>query len=486
VKVAEFLRGGRTEQGPLVAGARYLLLSCVLQLFSWAGAEAQAPGGFIEPQATNTRTRWTIPQINTSVPPSRGPFTFGAPYNTRAVRITDATDCSSPALDCVRSVGYSYWRVSNAHQADPQFMWIFVTLDPARGGNGPNLFRYDKINHNITKIGPMFPAASAFRNQTGEQWSFMSTDANKLYINDGPRLLRYDVVTQTFSTVFDVTAQFGSRFIWQPHSSRDDTVHSAALYLNGGIDQAHRLGCIVYNQGTAQFRFFAKIGNFNECHLDHSGRYLLIQEDVQANGSIDECVVIDLQTSVQTILAPDNCPHGHVDAGYGYFVGVNGFGSAPRELAITFPGGGAPVVTGTLFRTANFSINNTNHLTHQNATTSAITDNYACGSDATANTNPQNEITCFKLSSALPLQQLIVAPVMTDQAATGGGTGGGCFDNTYCKFPKGNLDISGNYFIWTSNLGVGRLDAFLVEVPYHLIPGMDNISPGTPADFGVQ
>jgi hypothetical protein len=144
------------------------------------------------------------------------------------------------------------------------------------------------------------------------------------------------------------------------------------------------------------------------------------------------------------------------------------------------------VVTGTLFRTANFSINNTNHLTHQNATTSAITDNYACGSDATANTNPQNEITCFKLSSALPLQQLIVAPVMTDQAATGGGTGGGCFDNTYCKFPKGNLDISGNYFIWTSNLGVGRLDAFLVEVPYHLIPGMDNISPGTPADFGVQ
>jgi hypothetical protein len=473
---------GRTEQGPLVAGARYLLLSCVLQLFCTI-ASAQAPGGFIENQATSTRTRWTTAQILAFMPTFRDQFIFPAPYNTRAVRITDSSDCS-PGLDCVRMVGYSYWRVSNAHQADPNFMWIFITLDPARGGSGPNLFRYDKVNHTILKAGPLFPVGSVFRNQDGEQWSFTNTSANELYINNGSILLRYNVVTQSFSQVYDAATQFGaSRFIWQPHASADDVVHSAALYISGGIAQSNRLGCITYNQTTGQFRFFAKIGNFNECHIDHSGRYLLIHQDTNLDG-FDDTTVVDLNTSVTTTILAANTIHGHSDVGYGYFIGLNGFGAFPRVLGITFSGS-IPSVTSTLFRTANFSINNTNHLTHTNATAAGMASNFACGSDATAATNPQNEITCFGLSSTLPLRQLIVAPVMTNPAATGGGTGGGCFDNTYCKFPKGNLDITGNYFIWTSNLGGNRLDAFLVEVPYQLIPGLDHAAP-VPPDFNIQ
>ena len=33
------------------------------------------------------------------------------------------------------------------------------------------------------------------------------------------------------------------------------------------------------------------------------------------------------------------------------------------------------------------------------------------------------------------------------------------------KLPKGNLDVTGRYFLWTTNLGGDRLDAFLVKVP---------------------
>jgi len=57
---------------------------------------------------------------------------------------------------------------------------------------------------------------------------------------------------------------------------------------------------------------------------------------------------------------------------------------------------------------------------------------------------------------------------MTDMNAPGG-------RNSYGKLPKGNLDVTGQYFIWTSNMGGGRLDAFLVKVPSQLLTG-------TPAD----
>ena len=37
------------------------------------------------------------------------------------------------------------------------------------------------------------------------------------------------------------------------------------------------------------------------------------------------------------------------------------------------------------------------------------------------------------------------------------------------KAPKGNLDVTGRYFIWTTNLGGNRLDAIVVKVPGHLL-----------------
>lgn len=51
---------------------------------------------------------------------------------------------------------------------------------------------------------------------------------------------------------------------------------------------------------------------------------------------------------------------------------------------------------------------------------------------------------------------------MSDPAAPGGG-------DAYGKMPKGNLDVTGRYFIWTANLGGARLDAFIVKVPSHLL-----------------
>jgi hypothetical protein len=61
------------------------------------------------------------------------------------------------------------------------------------------------------------------------------------------------------------------------------------------------------------------------------------------------------------------------------------------------------------------------------------------------------------------MRVLVVAPVMTNLNASGGGR------DEYWKLPKGNLDITGQYFVWTSNAGGNRLDAFVVKVPAHLL-----------------
>jgi hypothetical protein len=101
-----------------------------------------------------------------------------------------------------------------------------------------------------------------------------------------------------------------------------------------------------------------------------------------------------------------------------------------------------------------------NHVSHQNARPALpMHQQFACGSSADRGA-AQNEILCFRLDG-FP-HDLVVAPIMTDLNASGGGS-------EYSKLPKGNLDITGQYFIWTTNMGGNRIDAFLVKVPAQLL-----------------
>src|SRR5215210_7893990 len=94
---------------------------------------ASAVGGWVEKDGAGIRSRYTAAEIQSFVTPQRGPFTFPAPYNTQAVRITDASDCGGN--DCVWNVGYSYWRNMNAHTGSHE-MLIFLGLASERGGSG--------------------------------------------------------------------------------------------------------------------------------------------------------------------------------------------------------------------------------------------------------------------------------------------------------------------------------------------------------------
>ena len=246
---------------------------CAALLFAAVSASAQssATGGFID-SATSAGLRPAMSAGQSqALLPSRGAFTFPAPYGTSAFRLTNGGDCQG--ADCVYPVGYSYWNNINNH-AGSDTMLVFLGLDRRKGGAGPTLFSVNKRSGETRNLGAIFPQDSSFSWSTGEGWYFSRTRQHALYVNDGPRMMRYDVQTKALETVFDVSGQFPGRYIWQMHSSNDDRVHSATL--RDGSSYA-MLGCVTYREDRGQFQYFARKGDFDECQIDKSGRFLVIK-----------------------------------------------------------------------------------------------------------------------------------------------------------------------------------------------------------------
>ena len=75
--------------------AAAVLMSCAGED---AGSASETPttftaaGGFLEQTPGNLRPRWNAAELRTFLPTSRGKFYFPPPYNTEAIRITDASD----------------------------------------------------------------------------------------------------------------------------------------------------------------------------------------------------------------------------------------------------------------------------------------------------------------------------------------------------------------------------------------------------------
>jgi len=440
----------------LQIGAAAVLAMLAPVLVPVARAESPTPGGLLE-TATSTGVR---PPVAVALP-ARGKFTFPAPYNTTGIRLTNTSDCGGAGKDCVNDIGYAYWRNSNNHVGSDT-MLIVVTLDRARGGNGPTLFGYDKNTDAVTVLGPLFDATSPLSWYTGEGWYFSATKPHALYVNDSRKLYRYDVIGRTLETVFDVTSEFGTnRYIWQTNSSNDDDVHSATLRAS---DTFAMLGCMVYRESTKAFSYFPATGDFDECQVDKSGDWLLIKENVDGVAGEDNRI-IDLRPSF--VFFDQQGAAGHSDNGYGYMVALDNWSPVPGAVrvwtfGVAMPG---PLPQGRLvYRTTDWSLD-IGHISHANARPDVpVEEQYACGAQGTRVVGPRaNEIVCFRLDDSL--QVLVVAPTMTDLDAAGGG------GTDYAKLPKGNLDITGRYFIWSSNRGSQRLDAFVVKVPSGLLGG---------------
>jgi hypothetical protein len=433
-----------------------LTLASIAVLMAIAGQTQVFPGGFIEKTTSaEIRPGFTAAQIADFLP-SRGAFTFPAPYNTDAVRITNATDCGGS--DCVVPVGYSYWANMNNHVGSDT-MLIVLGLTPTRGGTGPTLFSYDKVTEQVTNLGPLFDPSSRFHGSTVEGWYFSASMPDALYMMDGSKVLRYDVLRREFSTVFDAASWLGGGvYVWQIHSSADDEVHIGTIRSSATYQM---LGCAAYLESTGQFLYFPASGILDECHLDKSGRWMVMLDNVDfAQGEDNR--IIDLQTGTETLLLDQNGAAGHADMGFGYMVAEDNWASLPGAVR-RWTLGQTPITSQLVFSATDWRVD-AGHITHLNARPGVAPEQqFACNSNATRVQLPRsNEIVCYRLDSSQDVA--VVAPVMTNLDASGGG-------DDYSKRPKGNIDVSGQYFIWTSNMGGPRVDAFVVKIPSHLLTG---------------
>jgi hypothetical protein len=324
----------------------------------------------------------------------------------------------------------------------------------------------------------------------------------KIYLQSGSQLLRYDVVAKTMETVFDSTTAYPNTVIHQTNSSNDDDVHSATLE---NATSYAPLGCMAYKVSTKQFYFYPTTGGFDECQIDKSGRYLVIKEKLPQDTctSCDEDnLVVDLQTGTQTVLLDQAGAGGHSDLGYGIQVAAdnwNNYANAWRlwDLSAPFPttqGQAGPtnllnglLQGGLVYHDNDWNAFSPSHVSWENAvTTVPVAQQYACGGAANSTgTAYGNEVVCFMLNpvAAASQQRLVVAPVMTDLNATGGNvTCPSCA--AYAKDPKGNIDPTGQYFFWVSNMGSSRMDAFMVKIPSQVLTGSATSGPGTTGTSG--
>ncbi|MEX0739686.1 MAG: hypothetical protein WD071_10125 [Pseudohongiella sp.] len=440
---------------------RMLSNACAIAaLFCVFHAEAQpfSSGGILEnPGSAVARAAVGKHQINGFVP-DRGAFRFPAPYNTQGFRLTNASDCNGN--DCVNYTGYSYWRNMNNH-IGKESMLIFLGLDRHRGGRGPSLYELNKTTGNLVDLGALFPESHRLSWASGEGWYFSATMPTKLYLNDGPKLVRFDVITEQMQTVFDVTNQLGAGYhVFQVHSSDNDRVHSATVRDNKNYDVQ---GCMAYDENTGRYHVFPVTREFDECQIDRSGEFLIIKANIDGKKGEDN-LIVTLRTGEQRLLLDEDGAGGHSDVGHGYMIAADNWDKKANSWKMwdltQSRLQGKPVYSNNDWK--NFA---PAHLSHTNARADLPgRQQYACGSSVNRGKGVHaNEVVCVTLDGSGA--SVVVAPTMTNLDAPGG-------RNEYARFSKGNLDVTGKYFLWTSNLDGGRLDVFVVRVPDQLLTGI--------------
>ena len=140
--------------------------------------------------------RGTTPYHARAAQPGR--FTFPSPYNTTGVRLTNGGDCGGKDSCSSRLLVLAEHEQSRRQQHDADLSHA----GPARGGQGPTLFRYNKTTDQVQVVGPLFAAASAELG-VGRRLVLERDEAEQALRQPGCRLLPVRRRRAQFETVFD-------------------------------------------------------------------------------------------------------------------------------------------------------------------------------------------------------------------------------------------------------------------------------------------
>jgi hypothetical protein len=409
--------------------------------------------------STVGRLQPTAAQIAQFVPASRGRFFFPAPYNTEAYRLTVPSDCGGS--DCVGQDGYSFWRNINAHQGRP-VVRFFVALN---GSGGPTLITIDKATGAVTRVGPIFSSGPlAGSDATGWQWS--ATDPDILYAYGTNLLIAKNVATGAETVVLDLASP-GAR---AAHGAGTNVRVWSAMTSNDGLSwvmtvrASSDIGCAIYHVPSDEWHFIPGLG---DCFVDKSGTYWL---KTSTASDIRKGTVYPW--SVGEALSDQQGAPGHLDVGWGFFIGEDNWGTHGQSLRIwdlSQPfgaGGGQGRYVHTMTQWLPDSYVQPTWAMGRPATLSTVGPQVGCSTSTAGQPVPliprEREIVCFQMDGSM--RALVVAPNLTDMSASGGGI-------PYYKAPKGNMDVTGEYYFWIANMGGNRLEAFAVRLPLHLLTG---------------
>ena len=413
------------------------------------------PGGFLEP-CSSTVVRAPV----TLTLPERGPFQFPAPYGTTGIRITNATDTGG--VDALWYCGYSYWPNLNCHTGQPALL-VLLCVDRQRGGDGPSLWAVDKTTDAVTPLGPIFPPESALSWATGEGWYWSATEPHILYASDPTHLYRVDMQARLSGGAAQITPVVTSttpgQILWQWHTAQSGIVHSATVK---DAQTYQPLGSVVYLEGGENTVYdYPARGGYDECQIDKSGAYLLTKDNIDGQSGEDNLIYTVGASKDPRVLYDEEGAAGHSDNGFGYMVAADNWNAQPSAFRVWMFDPTEEPQGRLVYSTPTWDAE-LNHLSHCNATYGPLDTQYVIGSGANRVPGPRNnEIVAFRLDGSMEV--LVVAPVLTNLDASGGGS------DDYAKLPKANCDVTGEYLLWTSNAGTDRLDAFLVKVPAQLL-----------------
>jgi len=389
-------------------------------------------GGFVtSAHDRSVRPIMTVEQMRSFLP-ARGPFTFPPPYNTRGIRVTNPDDGR------VRPIGMTYWPNINMHAGRPVMM-VFLSLDDSL-----TLFTIDKSSGQVSMQG----AIGFHHTGEGVYWSF--SNANLLYVSQGDKLWSYDVATGQRSVVVDGSGEE----IRQCHSSWDGQSHSMTL---GGQPAFWHNG---------QLRRIPA-ADYDECQISKAGRWGLIKAH-------NDNIIIDLETGQVSTITDAALAVGHSDMGFDYVVG---------EENMSNPGGVFRVFDlkaardeGIVYFTDWTGM--TRYVSHCNAARHVPRDQqFVVMCSAVDGDVPRaNEIVSVAMDGSLRAR--VLCPNLTILSASGGAEHArsmpprgrdakrfaGPLASNYWKYPRVNIDPTGEWGIWTANAGTDRMDAYMVRI----------------------
>ena len=157
-----------------------------------------------------------------------------------------------------------------------------------------------------------------------------------------------------------------------------------------------RIGCVVKRPSGFLYYRTPNGFTFDECHIDKSGRWLVLLQARVNGGRVNR--IVDTQTGQTTLIEATEGALGHLDTGYGYAVGADTYNPLPNAtILLKFPVASTKRPIGPVVHyNKRWDIAAANHIAHGNAVAGLPPESqYACGSNASSTPDMADEIVCF-------------------------------------------------------------------------------------------